>query len=85
MYMKVRIEDIDYAGTGTEIMDRLRSSVFDALDFPDTDSYIWFLQSNYTRVTDLDCVLPEGDTEQRARAMFSKLEEIGALTLLEDG
>lgn len=83
--MKVRIEETDYEGTATEIVDRLRSSVFDAIDFPDTDSYIWFLQNNYSRMTDLDCVLPEGDTERRAQAMFSKLEEIGALTILEEG
>lgn len=44
--MKIRIEEDVLEGTGTEIMDQLRGRVFDPTEFPDTESYIWFLQSN---------------------------------------
>lgn len=82
--MKIRIEGTIYEGSAVEIMERLRDQAFDPFDFPDVDSYIWFLQNNYIRMTDRDCVLPEGDPERRARAMFSKLEEIGGLKVLEE-
>lgn len=83
--MKIRIESTVYDGSAVEIMERLRDQAFDPSEFPDVDSYIWYLQSNYIRMTDRDCVLPEGDTEQRARAMFGKLRDAGALTVLEEG
>ena len=41
-------------------MDQLRGRVFDPTEFPDTESYIWFLQSNVIRATGLDFPLPEG-------------------------
>ncbi len=82
--MKIRIEGTVYEGSAVEIMERLRDQSFDPAEFPDVDSYIWFLQSNYARMTDRDCVLPEGDSETRARAMFAKLRGAGALTVLEE-
>lgn len=81
--MKIQIEDTTYTGTGTEIMDQLRDRSFDPTEFPDTDTYIWFLQSNVIRTTEMDCPLPDGSTERRARAMLKHLERIGALVLLE--
>ena len=81
--MKIQIEDTTYTGTGTEIMDQLRARVFDPTEFPDTESYIWFLQSNVIRTTEMDCPLPDGSTERRAQAMLKHLERIGALVLLE--
>ena len=78
--MKIQIED---TGTGTEIMDQLRDRSFDPTEFPDTDTYIWFLQSNVIRTTEMDCPLPDGSTERRAQAMLKHLERIGALVLLE--
>ena len=81
--MKIQIEDTTYAGTGTEIMDQLRDRSFDPTEFPDTDTYIWFLQSNVIRTTEMDCPLPDGSTERRAQAMLKHLERIGALVLLE--
>ena len=63
--MKIRIEEDVLEGTGTEIMDQLRGRVFDPTEFPDTESYIWFLQSNVIRATGLDFPLPEGDVEHR--------------------
>ena len=71
--MKIRIEEDILSGTGAEIM-----------EFPDTESYIWFLRNNVVRTTGLDFPLPEGDVEQQARMMFSQLAKVGALTILED-
>ena len=81
--MKSQIEDTTYTGTGTEIMDQLRDRSFDPTEFQDTDTYIWFLQSNVIRTTEMDCPLPDGSTERRAQAMLKHLERIGALVLLE--
>lgn len=81
--MKIQIEDTTYTGTGTEIMDQLRDRSFDPTEFPDTDTYIWFLQSNVIRTTEMDCPLPDSSTERRAQAMLKHLERIGALVLLE--
>ena len=81
--MKIQIEDTTYTGTGTEIMDQLRDRSFDPTEFPDTDTYIWFLQSNVIRTTEMDCPLPDGSTECREQAMLKHLERIGALVLLE--
>lgn len=81
--MKIQIEDTTYTGTGTEIMDQLRDRSFDPTEFPDTDTYIWFLQSNVIRTTEMDCPLPDGSTERWAQAMLKHLERIGALVLLE--
>ena len=81
--MKIQIEDTTYTGTGTEIMDQLRDRSFDPTEFPDTDTYIWFLQSNVIRTTEMDCPLPDGSTERRAQAMLKHLERIGALVRLE--
>ena len=64
-------------------MDLLRVRSFDPTEFPDTDTYIWFLQSNVIRTTEMDCPLPDGSTERRAQAMLKHLERIGALVLLE--
>ena len=82
--MKIRIEEDILSGTEAEIMDQLRARAFDPTEFPDTESYIWFLQSNVTRTTGLDFPLPEGDVEQQARMMFAQLAKVGALTILED-
>ena len=81
--MKIRIENDILSGTAAEIMDQLRGRVFDPTEFPDTESYIWFLQNNVIRTTEMDCPLPDGSTERRARAMLKHLERIGALVLLE--
>ena len=59
--MKTKIEEQEYEGTGIEIMDQLRGLVFDPLEFPDTESYIRFLQGNAMRTTGLDFPLPPGD------------------------
>ena len=82
--MKIQIENDILSGTAAEIMDQLRGRVFDPTEFPDTESYIWFLQSNVVRTTGRDCPLPEGDTETQAQAMFRHLDKIGGLRLLGD-
>ena len=83
MQLKIKIEQAVLEGTGTEIIEQLRMRAFDPDEFPDTESYIWQLQANYTRMTDQDCDLPKGDTEASARAMLMQLAKIGALELLE--
>ncbi len=82
--MKLRIDETTYEGTGAEIMERLRLTAFDSAACPDTESYIRLLQTNFIRMTDQDCVLPERGVEARAREMFSALARIGALELLEE-
>ncbi len=81
--MKIQIEETIYQGTAAEIMDRLRNQTFDPTEFPDIESYIWFLRSNIIRTTGIDCPLPEGDAEIQAQAMFHHLDRIGGLKLLE--
>lgn len=80
--MKIRIEENTYKGTGTEIMEQLRLAAFDPTEFPDTESYIWQLRSNFIRMTDRDCVLPESGVEEQARIMIGALAGIGALEVL---
>ena len=82
--MKIQIEETVYEGTAMEIMGRLRYQTFDSTEFPDIESYIWFLQSNVIRTTGMECPLPEGNTEVQAQAMFRHLDKIGGLHLLEN-
>lgn len=82
--MKIRMEENTYEGTGAEIMDQLRLAAFDPTEFPDTESYIWQLRSNFIRMTDRDCVLPESGVEEQARCMIGALAGIGALEVLAD-
>ena len=67
--MKIRIEDTVYEGTGT----------------PDTESYIWQLRSNFIRMTDQDCILPDRGVEAQAQTMIMALAKIGALEVLDHG
>lgn len=83
--MKILIDETIYEGSGTEIMDQLRAQVFDPTEFPDTESYIWYLWGNYVRMTGLDFDLPQSDTETQSRAMLYQLAKIGGLELLEEG
>ena len=82
--MKIRIDDRIYEGTGTAIMDQLRLAAFDPTEYPDTESYIYQLRSNFIRATDLECPLPESGVERQARTMFAHLAKAGALTILEE-
>lgn len=82
--MKIRIDERTYEGSGTEIMERLRQQTFDPTEYPDTESYIYQLRSNFMRTTDLDCDLPESGVEQQARAMIAHLSKAGALTIMEE-
>ena len=83
--MKIRIDDTIYEGTGAEILEQLRLAAFDPTEFPDTESYLWQLRSNFIRMTDRDCVLPKHGLEEQARVLFGELAKIGALEELEDG
>ena len=68
MNMKICIDERAYQGS----------------EYPDTESYIWQLRSNFIRTTGLDCPLPESDVEGQARAMFAHLAKAGALVILEE-
>ena len=83
--MKVLIDGVIHEGSGTEIMEQLRNLTFDPDEYPDTESYIWQLRSNFMRSTGMDCVLPESGTERMALAMIAQLAKVGALEVLEDG
>ena len=83
--MKVLIDGAMYEGSGTEIMEQLRQLTFDPDEYPDTESYIWQLRSNFMRSTGMDCVLPESGTERMALAMIAQLAKVGALEVLNDG
>ena len=82
--MKICIDERTYEGSGEEIMEQLRQQTFDPTEYPDTESYIQQLRGNFIRATDLECVLPDGDTERQARTMFAHLAKAGALTILEE-
>lgn len=82
--MKICIDERTYEGSGEEIMEQLRLQTFDPTEYPDTESYIFQLRSNFIRATDLECNLPESDVEKQARAMFAHLARAGALEILED-
>lgn len=82
--MKIQIDEDIYTGSAVEIMEQLRQQLFDTGDFPDVETYIWYLRQNYERMTGLRCDLPKGNLELQARAMFYSLAEIGALQLLEE-
>ena len=83
--MKISIDARTYEGTGTEILEQLRLTAFDPTEFPDAESYLWQLRSNFIRATDLKCPLPEGSLERQDRAMFTLLAKAGALEVLENG
>ena len=83
--MKIKIDERTYEGSGVEILDQLRLASFDPTEFPDAESYLWQLRSNFTRATDLECPLPEGSLERQARAMFALLAKTGAMEVLDDG
>ena len=83
--MKIRIEETIHEGSGTEIMEQLRQLTFDPDEYPDTESYIWQLRSNFMHSTGMDCVLPESGTERMALAMIAQLAKTGALEVLDDG
>ena len=82
--MKICIDERTYEGTGEEIMEQLRQETFDPTEYPDTESYIWQLRSNFIRATDLECDLPETGVERQARAMIARLAKAGSLEVLED-
>ena len=80
--MKIRIEEKDYCGTATEIMDQLRQETQQS--FSSTGSYIRFVQDNIQRMAGQPCTLDGGNTELRANSLIHRLEAIGALEIVED-
>ena len=64
--MKIQIDSVIYEGTAVEILNSLRDQIFDPTEFPDTETYLWFLQNNVIRSTGKDCALPKGDLAAQA-------------------
>ena len=87
--MKIRNDEREYEGTGTKIMEQLRLETFNPNEFPDTASYIRWMRDNFVRATELDCPLPEGDSEdaveRQAMTMIVRLATAGAFLILDDG
>jgi len=83
--MKIKIDERTYKGSGVEILNQLRLASFDPTEFPDAESYLWQLRSNFMRATDLDCTLPGSGLERQARAMFALLAKAGAMEVLDNG
>lgn len=80
--MKVRIDDVDYAGTPMDILDQLRQEADQGI--PTVAEYIRFVQDNVQRMTGQPCTLDGGDTEKRAWSLIHRLEGMGALEILVD-
>ena len=83
--MKVLIDNTTYEGTVAEIVDRLRLRNDERNDYPDTESYIQQLRSNFIRSTGEDCDLPESGLENRARVLIFRFADVGSLEVLPDG
>ncbi|MBQ9347648.1 MAG: hypothetical protein IJT94_09965 [Oscillibacter sp.] len=87
--MRIRNEEKEYEGTGTEIMEQLRLETFNPNEFPDTASFIRWTRDNFVRATELKCPLPEGDSEEaverQATTMIVRLASAGAFLVLDDG
>ena len=83
--MKIRIDETEHEGSGSEIMEQLRQMSFDPDEYPDTASYIRQLRENFVRSTGIDCELPNADAERQALALIAVLEKAGALEVLTDG
>jgi len=80
--MKIRIEEKDYCGTATEIMDALRQEADQ--EIRTTAGYIRFVQDNLQRMSGQPCTLDGGSTERRAVSLIHRLEAVGALEIMEE-
>lgn len=80
--MKIRIEEKDYCGTATEIMDALRQEANQ--EIRTTAGYIRFVQDNLQRMSGQPCTLDGGSTERRAVSLLHRLEAVGALEIMEE-
>lgn len=83
--MKVQIDDTIYEGTALEIVDRLRRENDDRNEYPDTESYIRQLRTNFINSFKQDCVLPNTGLEDRARVLLFRLADVRSLEVLPDG
>ena len=82
--MKILIDDTTYEGSAAEIVDRLRRRFDDRNDYPDTESYIQQLRSNFIQSTGQNCDLPDSRLENRARALLFRFADVGTLRVLPD-
>ena len=57
--MEILVKGTVYEGTAAEIVNQMRLRNDDQNDYPDTESYIRQLQSNFIRSTGKSCVLPK--------------------------
>ena len=80
--MKVRIDDVDYAGAPVGILDQLRQEANQGI--PTVAAYIRFVQDNVQRIANQPCTLDGGDTAQRAYSLIHRLEAIGGREIMVD-
>lgn len=65
--MKIQTDEDILSGSAVEIMEQFRMRTFDPGEFADTETYLWFLQHNFVRMTGMDYPLPAGSVEQQGK------------------
>lgn len=78
----VYVEGNCYSGSPTEIAKQLNHLLFDQ-SFNSIDAYLLYMQQNYVRVSGKQLTLPNGNTDQKALALFKALAAIGAMQIVE--
>ena len=80
--MKIIFENEVYEGSPSDIIDQFRRESLNAEDFPNSVSFLRFMQNNYRRFTDRECDLPNGSLDVRAKVMLEKLADVDALEII---
>ena len=77
--MKVTIDGKEYqAATAVELIDEIKDMHWHVNSTTDAEGYISIQQDTYKRMIEREMVLPSGDTEARAVAMFEAVAKTGA-------
>jgi hypothetical protein len=80
--MTIYVEGNCYSGSPTEIAIQLNHLLFDQ-SFNNIEAYLHYMQQNYIRVSGKQLVLPNGNTDCKAFALFKALNAIGAMQIVE--
>ena len=70
--MKIQIEDTVYEGTAAGIMEQLRDLSFDPTEFPDVETYIWFVQNIATAIAPIPLASFAGQPSSSIGVAFLK-------------
>jgi len=82
--MKIRIETEVYEGSPADIVEQLWEDSFDKEQFPDLGRYIDYMAESFERMTDMPCIVPDGNIDDRAHAVLMRLQDIDALEVVCD-